>query len=92
MGFIQGSYDNVSLSDMDKFNYLRSLLEHIALDAISRLTLIAANYQEAVLILEKNDFETNKKLWLSIWMDALINVDVMTSPHNIKGLHHLYEI
>ena len=31
-------YENRSLSDIDKFNYLRSLLEHSALDAISGLT------------------------------------------------------
>ena len=46
-------HDNDSRSDIDKFIYLRSLLERSALDAISGMTLTAANYQEAILILEK---------------------------------------
>lgn len=36
---------NPKLSDIDKFNYLWSLLEHSAREAISGLTLSAANYQ-----------------------------------------------
>ena len=46
-------HDNASLSDIDKFNYLRSLLQASALDAVSGLTLPAANYKEAVSILER---------------------------------------
>ena len=44
-------HDNTSLPDVDKFNCLRSLLQGPALDAASGLTLIAANYKEAVSIL-----------------------------------------
>ena len=41
------------LTDIDKFNYLRSLLDGAAHDAIAGLTLTSANYQEAVQILQK---------------------------------------
>ena len=41
------------LTDVDKFNYLRSLLERTALEAIAGLTLSAMNYQEAVELLKK---------------------------------------
>ena len=43
---------NRSLSDIEKFNYLRSLLQGPAFDAITGLTLTAANYLEAVEVLE----------------------------------------
>lgn len=36
---------NSDLSDVDKFNYLRSLLDGTALDAIAGLTLSSGNYQ-----------------------------------------------
>ena len=42
-----------ALSQIDKFNYLRSLVEKSAAEAISGLTLIADNYKEAVTILKK---------------------------------------
>ena len=41
---------NRSLSDVDKFNYLRSYLESTAADGLS---LTSANYAEAVDILKK---------------------------------------
>ena len=44
---------NSALSDIDKFNYLRSLLEKSAYDAIAGLTLSSANYGEAIEILRK---------------------------------------
>ena len=46
-------HQNPDLSDIDKFNYLKSLLEKSAADAIAGLALTAANYDEAILILKK---------------------------------------
>ena len=46
-------HKNKDFSDVDKFNYLRSLLERSAYDAIAGLTLSAANYSEAVDILQE---------------------------------------
>ena len=46
-------HENVELSDIEKFTYLRSLLTHGAADAISGLTLTAPNYKEAIQILSK---------------------------------------
>jgi len=46
-------HENHSLSEIDKFNYLNSLLQGPALDAVSGFTLTAANYNEAVSVLEK---------------------------------------
>lgn len=44
---------NPVLSDIDKFNYLTSLLESAASEAIAGLTLTAANYDEAVATLKR---------------------------------------
>ena len=46
-------HDNTYLTNTEKFNYLRSLLQLTALDAISGLSLTAPNYKEAISILEK---------------------------------------
>ena len=74
---------------MDKFNYLRSLLEHTALDAIAGLTLSAANYQEAVEILRKRF--GNKPLIISKHMETLLNAEPVTSDQSLKELRHLYD-
>ena len=40
--------DNLELSDIDKFSYLRGVLKGTALDLISGLTLSSSNYRKAV--------------------------------------------
>ena len=82
-------HDNASLSDIDKFNYLRSLLQGSALDAISGLTLTAANYKEAISVLEGHF--RNKQQIVAKHMDILLNVDPVTSSYNLKGLRQLYD-
>lgn len=56
-------HENSSLSEIDKFNYLRSLLQGSALEAVSGLTLTAANYNEAVGILEKRFGNKQLNTW-----------------------------
>ena len=82
-------HDNTSLNDADKFNYLRSLLEHTTLDAISWLSLTGLNYHEAISILEKRF--GNKQRIISKHMDALMNLEAMTSSNNLKALRRLYD-
>ena len=69
---------------MDKFNYLRSLLERTAYEAIAGLTLSSANYGEAIEILKK--WFGNKQLIISRDMDALLNIDVVTSDKDLGDL------
>ena len=45
--FKSAIHDNTELSKVDKFNYLRSMVTHGALEAISGLILTGANYDEA---------------------------------------------
>ena len=83
-------HDNTTLSPVDKFNYLRGLLQRSALEAISGLALTDANYPEAVSILERRF--GNKQQIISKHMDTLIHVEAVTSPHNVKGLRRLYDL
>ena len=60
------------------------------LEAITGLALTAANYREAVSILEKQF--GNKPQIITKHMDVLIHVDAVNSCHNVKGLPHLYDV
>lgn len=77
-------HSNSALLDVDKFNYLRSLLDHTAFDVISGLTLSAANYSQAIEILQK--CFGNKQVIVSKHMDQLMKMETITSDHNIKDL------
>ena len=46
-------HNNPSLSGVDKFNYLHTLLEGTTSEAISGLKLTSANYEEAIAVLKK---------------------------------------
>ena len=54
------------------------------------MALTSANYRKTVTILEKRF--GNKPLIVAKHMDALILVDAVSSPHNIRGLCHLYDL
>ena len=82
-------HNSDELTDVDKFNYLRSLLERTALDAIAGLTLSSANYQEAVEILRKRF--GNKSLIISKHMETLLGAEPVTSDQSLKELRQLYD-
>ena len=73
-------HDNPTLTDTEKFNYLRSLMENPALDTISGFLLTAPNYKEAVSVLERNKQRIITK-----------HMDTVTSSTNTKALHRLYD-
>ena len=81
-------HKNPSLSDIDRFtcNCLHSLLEHTALESTSGLTLTSTNYHEAIDILKRRF--RNKQHIISRHIDILLNVEAVTSQHNLKGLRH----
>ena len=87
--FESAIHKNPNLSDIDKFNYLNSLFENTAADAISGLTLTSGNYNEAIVILKKRF--RNKQLAINKHMDALLNLDPVTSIYDLKGLRSLYD-
>ena len=87
--FDSAVHSNPSLSDVDKFTYLFSLLESSAAEAISGLTLTSANYQEAITTLKKRF--GNTQLIVNRHMDALLHLQPVASHHDLKGLRHLYD-
>ena len=82
-------HNNRSLSNIEKFNYLRSLLQGPALDAIAGLTLTDANYNEAVQVLTSRF--GNKQLIIDRYMDVLLSVEAVLSDSNLRALRHLYD-
>ena len=82
-------HSNSSLSDIEKFNYLRTFLQGPALEAIAGLTLTAANYQEAVEVLKQRF--GNKQRIIDKHMEVLLGVDAVSSDANLKALRRLYD-
>lgn len=80
---------NEDLTDIDKFNYLRSLMEHSALEAITGLTLSSANYAEAISILKKRFGD--KQQQITKHMEALLELEPVPSPRDLKSLRKLYD-
>ena len=87
--FESAIHNNVELTDVDKFNYLRSLLDRSARDAISGLTLSSANYKEAIDVLKKRF--GNKQSIISKRMELLLAVEAVSSDQNLKALRRLYD-
>ena len=87
--FQSSVHNNSELTDIDRFNYLHSLLEDSAADAISGLSITTANYAEAITILQKRF--GNKQLVVNKHMDALLEIDAVTSMRDLKRLRHLYD-
>lgn len=82
-------HKNKELTNVEKFNYLRSLVERTAYDAIAGLTLSSTNYQEAIEILQKRF--GNKQLIISKHMEALLSVEAVLSDQNLRELRRLYD-
>ena len=88
--FDSAIHQNPGLNEVDKFNYLRSLLRGSARDAFSRMMLTEANYAEAISVL-KLCFG-NKQHIITKHMDILMNADAVTSPHNVPALRHFHDV
>ena len=80
---------NEELSDVEKFTYLRTLLEKSAHEAIAGLALTGENYKEAVEILEAH--YGNKQLIINKHMDILLDVQAVQSMHDVVALRKFYD-
>ena len=81
-------HDNPDLNTIDKFNYLTSLLESTGAEAISRLKITAANYDEALEVLEQRF--GNMQQIVNCHIDGLLQLTAVTSLHVVQGLGRLY--
>ena len=80
---------NEQLTDIEKFNYLNSLLEYSAKEAISGFALTAANYHEAIATLQK--WFGNKQLIVDRHLDVLFNIEPVINTTNVRGLRRLFD-
>ena len=87
--FNSSIHSNPTLSSVDKFNYLMSLVESSAAEAIAGLTITSANYDEAIATLKKRF--GNPQLIVNRHMEALLGVKTVPSHLDIKGLRKLHD-
>ena len=83
-------HNNTSIATIDKFNYLISLLEKVASEAIACLSITTANYEEAIAIL-RGRFG-NKQMIINKHMEGLLNMAPVTSNHDLRGLRRIYHL
>ena len=86
--FKSAIHNNNDLSEVDKYNYLQSLVECRARNAILGLTLTAANYKKTTQILQRR---FGSRQWIiSRHVNVLLNLDPVMST-SVKALRHLYD-
>lgn len=87
--FASAIHDNDDLNDVDKFQYLKSLMEGSAISAISGLPLTSANYKEAVDLLKERFGD--KQVVISKHMEILMQLPVVNDDNDLKKLRQLYD-
>ena len=86
--YVVAVHTNPSLSPIEKFTYLRTLVSHTAKDAIAGLALSAINYDEAIDILQRRF--GNKEKIIAKHMEALLSLDNPASS-SLRVLHDKIE-
>ena len=81
-------HTNSSLSDIEKFNYLRFYLTETTSEYIKGLSLTSANYQKAVEILK--ECYGNKQILISSYMNVLVKLPRADNMKDIDKLRKIY--
>ena len=87
--FVSAVDMNHALSDVDKFNYLRSLLEGSAAGAIRGLPLTGGNYEAAKNVIRKRFGQP--QVIINAHMEGLVKIASVTSDNDLKRLRQLYD-
>ena len=82
--FQSAIHKNSDLDDIDKFQYLCSLLHGSALSVISGLTLSSSNYHQAIELLQ-NRF-SNRQVIITMHMDNLLKIQAVKSSQELDKL------
>ena len=82
-------HENTSLSDVNKFRHLKTLLEGPAATAISGIQPTNANYREAVELLQTRFAQ--RQLIINAHMEVLLNLKQVSSERDVRGLRKLYD-
>ena len=76
------------LTNIEKFTYLRSLLDKTALQAIDGFFLTAENYTAAWRLL--NERFGNEQISISSYMNKILNISPVYLP-NVRSFRELYD-
>ena len=87
--FCTAVHNNRDVSNVDKFNYLKSFLEGTAVSAIAGLSLTEETYDSAVELL--NDRFGKSQVIISSDMDSALNLEPVVNAADIKGVRQLYD-
>ena len=82
-------HNNSSVSRIDKFNYLKSLVEGNAASAIDGFALTADNYESAVKVLK--DRFADPQIIISSHMEELLNLPVVSDVNKVNKIRQLYD-
>ena len=83
-------HKNCRLQDIEKFRYLKPLLNGPARDSIKGLSLSAANYAEAVQVLKRRF--GNRQQIVNRHMDTLLAITPVSSCYDLARLRTLYDV
>ena len=86
--FSSAIHMNTSLSDIEKFNYLRSYLTESVNECIKGLSLTSTNYPKAIDILKER--YGNKQILISSYMDVLVKLPKAENMKDIEKLRKIY--
>ena len=82
-------YENPELNNIDKFNYLKSLLGGSAAMTIAGLPLMSNNYTAAIELLTKRF--GNKLVIISSHMDSLLKLALLGNMPDVRKLRGTYD-
>ena len=87
--FSSAIHQNADLSDIEKFQYLQSLLQKSAADTIRGLPLTGVNYKEAVDLLQSR--YSNKQVIVSSHMEILLQLPKVNTSEELKKLRLVFD-
>ncbi|XP_068670895.1 uncharacterized protein [Montipora foliosa] len=87
--FESAIHKNTTLSDVERFQYLKSFLEGSAAQTISGLALTSSNYDHAVQLLDKRF--GNKQVIISKHIELLMQLPKVSDGSDLKQLRQLLD-
>ena len=87
--FDSSVHKNPSLSDVDRFNYLRNLVEGPAYSAIAGLQLTGANYKAALNLLKERF--GRRRVIINCHTENLMKISPVYSSTDIRKVRKLYD-
>ena len=77
------------ISDIEKFNHLRSLVEGAAYAMLARLSLTGENYKTAIDLLQERFAQ--KQIIINSHMDAMLKLNSVSAMADIKKIRQIYD-